>query len=190
MSTSDKRNIVITAALPYANGSIHLGHMVEHTMVDFWTRFQKREATIAHLSVLMIHGADNDKRQEAGITPEQLIAKKKEHLQDFSAFGIAYDNYSSTNDEANKELADTIYTHLRDNGHIEQKEIEQYYCEHDKMFLPDRYVKGTVQNVTLKINMETAVRFAELYMMPQNYLIQNAPFARTFQFLKKLNMHF
>ena len=146
MSTSDQRNIVITAALPYANGSIHLGHMVEHTMVDFWTRFQKMRghnctlicADDTHGTPIMI----NAKKQ--GITPEQLIAKsKKEHLEDFSAFGIAYDNYSSTNDEANRELANTIYTHLRDNGHIEQKEIEQYYCEHDKMFLPDRYVKGT-----------------------------------------------
>ena len=141
-----KRKILITPALPYANGSIHLGHMVEHLLVDFWARYFKMSghdcqlicADDTHGAPIMLNA------QKQGITPEELIAKsKEEHVNDFTDFEVEYDNYSSTNTSKNEEVAAEIFKALEDKGHVEKKTIKQAYCEHDKMFLPDRFVKGT-----------------------------------------------
>jgi methionyl-tRNA synthetase len=145
MSTS-KRNIIVTAALPYANGPIHLGHLVEYLQTDFWTRFQMMRghdcryvcADDTHGTPIMV------KARELGITPETLIERSyQEHFKDFSDFGIRFDIYSSTNSEENRQLGEEFYIRMRDQGHTEVRKIQQLYCEHDKMFLPDRFVKGT-----------------------------------------------
>lgn len=145
-SKSGNRRIVATAALPYANGPIHLGHLVEYLQADFWTRFQKMRgheclyvcADDTHGTPIMV------KARELGLKPEEWIAKSHaEHSKDFSDFGIRFDIYSSTNSEENRQLASEFYLQMRDKGHTELKQIQQLYCEHDKMFLPDRFVKGT-----------------------------------------------
>lgn len=144
-----QRRIVATAALPYANGDIHLGHMLEHIQIDLWTRFQKMRgheclficADDTHGTPVMV------KARELGITPEQHIANShRDHLRDFTGFGIGFDNYGSTNSEENKVLSEQFYLKMRDQGHIEIRDIQQLFCEHDKMFLPDRFVKGTCPN--------------------------------------------
>jgi methionyl-tRNA synthetase len=140
------RKIMITCALPYANRGLHLGHLVEHFMADFWTRYhrmKKREvhflcADDTHGTPVMIEARDQ------GITPEQLIANVwKQHTDDFRDFGIEYSHYSSTNSQENRELCETFYKAIKSAGHITSKAVTQFYCEHDKMFLPDRFVKGT-----------------------------------------------
>lgn len=145
-TTDAKRRIVATAALPYANGPIHLGHLVEYLQADFWTRFQKMRghdciyvcADDTHGTPIMV------KARELGIRPEDLIAKSHaEHLRDFNDFGIHFDIYSSTNSDENRNFANEFYLKMRDQGHIEIRKIQQLYCNHDKMFLPDRFVKGT-----------------------------------------------
>ncbi len=143
---SKKRKMVITTALPYANGPIHLGHLVEHCMVDFWARFQRmRGHECLFLCADDTHGTPimlNAKKE--GITPEQLIARSRdEHLADFKGFAISHDHYSSTHSAANQKIANSIFEALHKNGHIETKAIKQAYCEHDKMFLPDRFIKGS-----------------------------------------------
>jgi len=139
------RNILVTSALPYANGSIHLGHLVEYIQTDIWTRFQKMRghqclyvcADDAHGTPIMLRA-----RQE-GIEPEELIRRiADEHQQDFSDFNIEFDNYHSTHSEENKELASLIYTRLRDAGHIASRTITQAYDPKEEMFLPDRFIKG------------------------------------------------
>ncbi len=143
---SGQRQIYITPALPYANGPIHLGHLVEHCMVNFWVRFQRMRghqcvaicADDTHGTPIMI----NAKKQ--GVTPEALIeASKIEHLQVFKDYEIEYDNYGSTNSPSNREISNRIFKALESKGHLESKLLKQAYCEHDKMFLPDRFVKGT-----------------------------------------------
>lgn len=140
-----KPRILVTAALPYANGSIHLGHMVEHIQTDIWVRLQKllgRDcifvcADDAHGTAIMI-GA-----QKQGITPEQLIAKiHTEHQKDFADFYIHYDNYGTTHSEENKTLSVQIYESLKKNGDITVRTIEQFYDPVENIFLPDRYIKG------------------------------------------------
>jgi methionyl-tRNA synthetase len=141
-----KRQIVITCALPYANGPIHLGHMLEYLEADIFTRFQKMAgneciyicADDTHGTPIMI------KAREQKITPEQLIAKSHEdHLKDFTDFSISFDHYGSTNSEENRKLCELFYERMVKKGNVTKKPIEQLYCEHDKMFLPDRFVKGT-----------------------------------------------
>lgn len=141
-----KRKIVVTSALPYANGPIHIGHLVEHSMVDFWVRFQRMRGHDVHA----ICGADthgtpimlNAKKQ--GISPEALTEKSRtEHIEDFEGVEIHYDNYGSTNSPGNKVISDRIYKALEKEGHIETRMLKQAYCETDKMFLPDRFIKGT-----------------------------------------------
>lgn len=143
---AEPRRIVVTAALPYANGQIHIGHLVEYLQVDFWSRFQKMRgheciyicADDTHGTPIMVRA-----RQE-GRTPEALIAQSsEEHQKDFADFLIAFDHYGSTNSDENKELVSEIFLTVKEKGHIQTKMIEQLYCEHDKMFLPDRFVKGT-----------------------------------------------
>lgn len=141
-----KRTIVATAALPYANGPIHLGHLVEYLQADFWTRFQNmRGHNCLYVCADDTHGTPiMVKARELGITPETLIARSHaEHAKDFSDFGVKFSIYSSTNSEENRAFANEFYLKMRDQGHTEIRTIQQLYCEHDKMFLPDRFVKGT-----------------------------------------------
>lgn len=141
----NKRQILVTNALPYANGPIHIGHMLGYIQADIWVRFQKMRghdchfvcADDAHGTPIML------KSQQLGITPEAMIAQMSEaHQADFSDFGVNFDHYHSTHSEENQELASLIYTRLRDNGHITTRTIEQLFDPEREMFLPDRFVKG------------------------------------------------
>lgn len=143
---SEPRKILVTSALPYANGSIHLGHMLEYIQTDMWVRFQKHRgnqciyvcADDAHGSAIMLRA------EKEGITPEQLIDNvKAEHSADFSDFLVDFDNFHSTHSDENRELASMIYTRLRDAGHIATRSITQYFDPEKKMFLADRFIKGT-----------------------------------------------
>ena len=143
---SAKRKIIVTSALPYANGDIHLGHLVEYVQTDFWVRYQKLVgndcvyicADDTHGTPIMIRA------RKEGITPEELIARSHAtHLKDFTDFQIAFDNYYSTNSPENKALSEQIYLAAEKQGFITKKTTPQLYCEHCKMFLPDRFVKGT-----------------------------------------------
>ena len=139
------RKILVTSALPYANGSIHLGHLVEYIQTDIWVRFQKMQGnTVHYVCADDTHGTPIMLRAEKeGITPEALIAKvHTEHYADFSEFLVEFDNYYSTNSPENKELASGIYKALKANGKIATKTIEQFYDPIKNMFLPDRFIKG------------------------------------------------
>ena len=141
-----KRRIVVTSALPYANGDIHLGHLVEYIQTDFWVRFQKlRGHECVYICADDTHGTPIMIRaRKEGITPEELIARSHEtHLKDFTDFQVAFDNYYTTNSPENKELSERIYSAAEKQGFITKKTTPQLYCEHCKMFLPDRFVKGT-----------------------------------------------
>ena len=142
----EPRNILVTSALPYANGPIHLGHLVEYIQTDIWARFQRLHghdciyvcADDAHGTPIMLRA-----RQD-GITPEELIAAvQKEHEADFADFLIGFDNYYSTHSEENREIASGIYLRLREDGHIRTETIKQAYDPEADMFLPDRFIKGT-----------------------------------------------
>ena len=142
---SQKRKILITSALPYANGPIHLGHLVEYIQTDIWARFQKMRGHDCHyICADDTHGTPIMLRAEKeGITPETLIARvQKEHERDFAGFHIAFDNYYSTHSNETRELAETIYLRLKDRGLIESRSIEQFYDPAKEMFLPDRFIKG------------------------------------------------
>jgi methionyl-tRNA synthetase len=139
------RKILVTSALPYANGSIHLGHLVEYIQTDIWVRFQKmRGHTCYYCCADDTHGTPIMLRAEKeGITPEQLIDRVwHEHKRDFDGFHIGFDNYYSTNAPENRDFASLIYTRLRDRGLIEKRRIEQFYDPDKAMFLPDRFIKG------------------------------------------------
>ncbi|MCV2885136.1 methionine--tRNA ligase [Aestuariibacter sp. AA17] len=140
------RKILVTSALPYANGSIHLGHLLEHIQTDIWARFQRMRghecysvcADDAHGTPVML------KAQELGITPEEMVAQTRaEHHQDLQDFYIEYDNYYVTHSEENKQLCEDIYTKLDNAGYISKRTISQLYDPEKQMFLPDRFVKGT-----------------------------------------------
>lgn len=140
------RKLLVTSALPYANGDIHLGHLVEYIQTDIWVRFQKMQGHEAHyVCADDTHGtAIMLRADKEGITPEQLIDRVwHAHKRDFDGFHIGFDNYYSTHSEENRELAGGIYTKLRDAGLIEVRAIEQYYDPVKEMFLPDRFIKGT-----------------------------------------------
>ncbi len=144
MSTAP-RKMLVTSALPYANGSIHIGHLVEYIQTDVWVRFQKMRGHECHyVCADDTHGTPVMLRAEQeGITPEALIARMQhEHLRDFTAFGIAFDQYHSTNSEENRRLSQDIYRRLKARGLIEIRSIEQLYDPVRQMFLPDRYIKG------------------------------------------------
>ena len=141
MATS-QRHILVTSALPYANGSIHIGHLVEYIQTDIWVRFQRMQghrctyvcADDAHGTPIMLNA------DKLGITPEELIARTdKEHREDFADFAIGFDNFHSTHSPENRELAGLIYTRLRDGGYIQTRKIEQYFDPDKQMFLPDRF---------------------------------------------------
>lgn len=138
--------MLVTCALPYANGSIHLGHMLEHIQADIWVRYQRMRghqvhficADDAHGTPIML------KAQQMGITPEEMIAAvSKEHQTDFAGFNISFDNYHSTHSDENRELAELIYGRLKDGGFIKDRTITQLFDPEKSMFLPDRFVKGT-----------------------------------------------
>ena len=141
-----KNNILVTSALPYANGPIHLGHLVEYIQTDIWVRFNKSIGNdVVYICADDAHGTPIMlKAKQQGISPEELISKtKKEHENDFSEFFIQFDHYSSTNSKKNEELCKKIFLKLHESGHISQKVISQFYDEKEKIFLPDRYIKGT-----------------------------------------------
>jgi len=139
------RKILVTNALPYANGPLHLGHMVGYIQADIWVRFQRmcgHDVTYvcaddAHGTPIMLAA------EKAGVAPEAFIADiQKSHEADFKAFGIAFDHYHSTHSDENRQLSETIYTALKNNGYIASRFIEQAYDSVKDMFLPDRYIKG------------------------------------------------
>ncbi len=143
--TEPVRKILVTSALPYANGPIHLGHLVEYIQTDVWVRFQKMRghnciyvcADDAHGTPIMLRA------QQEGITPEALIERVgREHRADFADFAVEFDNYYTTHSPENRACAETIYTRLRDGGHIARRTITQFYDPVKEMFLPDRYIKG------------------------------------------------
>ncbi len=140
-----QRQILITSALPYANGAIHIGHLVEYIQTDIWVRFQKMQGHIcyyvcaddAHGTPIMLRA------QQDGITPEALIERiAAEHQADFKAFSVAFDNFYSTHSDENRMLTNTIYTTLDKKGHINKRTIKQAYDPEKKMFLPDRFIRG------------------------------------------------
>jgi len=139
------RQILVTSALPYANGAIHLGHLVEYIQTDIWVRFQKlRGNDCWYVCADDTHGTPIMLRAEKeGITPEQLIARVHgEHSRDFAGFHIAFDNYYSTHSDETRYYAEDIYAKLKVAGLIEVRSIEQYYDPVKQMFLPDRFIKG------------------------------------------------
>ncbi len=142
---SDKRRIVVTSALPYANGDIHLGHLVEYVQTDFWVRFQKMRgneclyicADDTHGTPVMIRARNEN------VTPEEIIARSHAtHLKDFTDFEIAFDNYYTTNSPENKALSEGIFAAMEKSGAVTSRKSPQLYCERCRMFLPDRFVKG------------------------------------------------
>lgn len=142
---SKPRKILVTSALPYANGPIHLGHMLEAIQTDSWVRFQRMRghqcqyvcAEDAHGTPIML----NAKKQ--GITPQQLIDRvRAEHTRDFEGFNISFDHYSSTHTDTNRALSRQIYSSLKDGGYVDVRSIEQFYDPKENMFLPDRFIKG------------------------------------------------
>ena len=148
-----QRKILVTAGLPYANGDIHLGHLVEYIQADIWVRYHKLRNHEAHYfcgddthgTAVMISAQKNN------ISPDQWVEQiQKKHIEDFKKFEIEFDHFSSTNTPSNKQLSEEIFLSLQKNGHITVKSVEQAYCEHDKMFLPDRYVKGTCPKCNAK----------------------------------------
>jgi methionyl-tRNA synthetase len=139
------RKILVTSALPYANGSIHLGHLVEYIQTDIWVRFQKMQGHEVHyVCADDTHGTPIMLRaQNEGITPEQLIDRVwHEHKADFDGFHVEFDHYGSTNSEETKKFAQDIYRKLKANDLIEVKPVEQFYDPVKEMFLPDRFIKG------------------------------------------------
>ncbi|WP_108446595.1 methionine--tRNA ligase [Halomonas denitrificans] len=146
MSNTAPRKILVTSALPYANGDIHLGHLLEYIQTDIWVRFQKSRghechyvcADDAHGTAIMLRA------EQEGITSEALIERVSlDHQADFSRFGVAFDNYHSTHSAENRHFSELIYTRLRDKGHIATRDIEQMYDPAKGLFLADRFIKGT-----------------------------------------------
>ncbi|MBN1787576.1 MAG: methionine--tRNA ligase [Sedimentisphaerales bacterium] len=140
------RKIVVTSALPYANGPIHIGHLVEYLQTDIWVRFQKANgnqclyfcADDTHGTPIMISA------KAQGLPPEKLIERMyAEHVRDFKSFHIEFDNFYSTHSDENRQLSELVFEHLNKRGSIIKREIEQAFCDNCKMFLPDRFIKGT-----------------------------------------------
>ncbi|RAR61470.1 MULTISPECIES: methionine--tRNA ligase [Halomonadaceae] len=145
-SASHSRKILVTSALPYANGAIHLGHLLEYIQTDIWVRFQKSRghqchyvcADDAHGTAIMLRA------EQEGITSEALIERvSRDHQDDFARFGVGFDNYHSTHSPENRHFSELIYTRLRDKGHIATRDIEQMYDPVKGLFLADRFIKGT-----------------------------------------------
>ena len=142
----DKRKIIVTSALPYANGALHLGHLVEYLQTDFWARYQRMMGhEVVYVCADDTHGTPIMIRaRKEGITPEALIARSYEaRVREFGAFEMGFDRYGSTNCEENRILSESIYLKLKERGLISSRSVDQLYCERCGMFLPDRFVKGT-----------------------------------------------
>jgi methionyl-tRNA synthetase len=140
------RKILVTSALPYANGSIHMGHLVEYLQTDIWVRFQKlRGHTCTYVCASDAHGTPIMlKARELGVTPEELTERvSKEFVKDFADFGVEFDNYYTTHSPENEQLVVMMFERLRETGDIYTRTIEQAYDEKEGMFLPDRFVRGT-----------------------------------------------
>ncbi|HMA99145.1 MAG TPA: methionine--tRNA ligase, partial [Wenzhouxiangella sp.] len=142
---SSKRRILVTAALPYANGSIHIGHMLEYIQTDIWARFQRARghevwfawADDAHGTPIMLHA------EKQGLKPEDMVeAMRAEHERDFIDFGLSHDNFSSTHSEANRRMVERIWQGLVDSGAVTTRTIEQFFDPDRQMFLPDRFIRG------------------------------------------------
>ncbi|RWX56771.1 methionine--tRNA ligase [Photobacterium chitinilyticum] len=143
---ANPRKILVTCALPYANGSIHLGHMLEHVQADIWVRYQRLRGNEVHfICADDAHGTPIMlKAQQMGMEPEQMIAEvSKEHQADFAGFDISFDNYHSTHSDENRELASFVYNQLKEKGFITSRTISQLFDPEKEMFLPDRFVKGS-----------------------------------------------
>ena len=143
--SSSPRRLLVTSALPYANGQIHIGHLVEYIQTDIWVRYQRMQGHEVHyMGADDTHGTPIMLRAEKeGMTPKELIAKVwQEHKRDFDAFLISFDHYYTTDSPENEKLAGDIYCKLRDAGLIEKRAIEQAYDPVKEMFLPDRFIKG------------------------------------------------
>ena len=142
---ADQRDILVTSALPYASGPLHLGHLVEYTQTDIWVRFQRmRGHRCIYICASDAHGTPTMLRaDEAGVAPEELVAEVAEgHRKDFESFRISVDNYQTTHSPENLELTREMYRRLKENGYIDRRVITQAYDEQKRMFLPDRYVRG------------------------------------------------
>ena len=143
--SSSQRRLLVTSALPYANGQIHIGHLVEYVQTDIWVRYQRmRGHEVHYVGADDTHGTPIMLRAEKeGLTPKELIANVwQEHKRDFDDFLISFDNYYTTDSPENEKLSQSIYLKLRDAGLIEMRSIEQAYDPVKEMFLPDRFIKG------------------------------------------------
>ena len=143
---NSKRDILVTNALPYANGPLHLGHLLEHIQSDIWVRYQRLQGNnCTYVSGEDAHGTSIMlKAEEKGVSPEELIKEVRiSHEEDFKAFNISHDNYHTTHSDENQFYSETIFSRLKEEGLIEEKEIEQLYDTEKKLFLSDRYVQGT-----------------------------------------------
>lgn len=150
---SSSRRLLVTSALPYANGQIHIGHLVEYVQTDIWVRFQRmRGHEVHYVGADDTHGTPIMLRAEKeGLTPKELIANVwKEHKRDFDNFLISFDNYYTTDSPENEKLSQDIYLKLRDAGLIEKRAIEQAYDPVKEMFLPDRFIKGECPKCSAK----------------------------------------
>jgi len=143
------RTALVTTALPYANGPLHLGHLVGYIQADIWVRARRMSggktwfvcADDTHGTPIMLAA------EKAGVTPEAFIANiQASHERDFAAFGVAFDHYDSTNSAANKALTEAFYLKLEAEGHIARRSVAQFYDPAKGMFLPDRYIKGICPN--------------------------------------------
>lgn len=165
------RKILVTNALPYANGDIHLGHLVGYVQADVWVRYQRMCGhTVHYVCADDTHGTPVMLRAEKeGITPEALIARvQQEHARDFANFLVAFDHYHSTHSEENRFFAEDIYRKLKAAGLIEAREIEQFYDPVKGMFLPDRFIKGNARAAARRINTATTARRAAQPIPPPN----------------------
>ena len=145
-ASKQQRDILVTSALPYANGPIHLGHLLEYIQTDIWVRYQNMRghncyyvcADDAHGTAIMLRA------EREGITPEELIDRiRQEHQEDFAGFHIRFDNYYSTHSEENQYFSEYIYRQIQENGNIATRKITQFFDPEKEMFLADRFIKGT-----------------------------------------------
>lgn len=191
--TEKQRKIIVTAALPYANGDIHMGHMLEYIQTDIWVRFQKLRghdcqfmwASDAHGTPIMLSA------KKKGITSEELIADMHaQHQAVFDDFLIGYDNFHSTHSDENAEIVCDIYNKLKANGHIIEREIEQAYDAEAKMFLPDRFIKGTCPKCKTPDQYGDSCESCGATYNPTDLLDATSVVTNTTPVLKKTNHHF
>lgn len=141
-----KRTLLVTSALPYANGDIHLGHLVETIQTDIWVRFQRMMGhDVTYFCADDVHGTPiTIAAKKKGVSPEAMVAEiSQRHQRDFGTYGIQFTHFSSTGTSINRELAEDIYLKAVHADAIECRSIEQLYCPNDGMFLPDRLIRGT-----------------------------------------------